>query len=75
MDKIIEILNNLDKHIIYNKYINSICYSAEFIKAKEEILKMLEEKEVIKQEERFREMGKRIDKLKREGYIEFEGMR
>lgn len=75
MDKIIEILNNLDKHIIYNKYINSICYSAEFIKAKEEILKMLEEKEVIKIEERFREMDKRIDKLKREGYFEFEGMR
>lgn len=59
MNEIIEILNNLDKHIIYNKYINSICYSAEFIKAKEEILKMLEQ-------------DKRIDKLKSEGYIEFE---
>lgn len=65
MNEIIEILNNLEKHIIYNKYINSICYSAEFIKAKEEILKMLESNKKIET----------IDKLKREGYIEFEGMR
>ena len=37
--------------------------------------KMLEEKEVIKQEERFREHYEKLNKLKREGYIEFEGMR
>ena len=44
-----------------------------------EIDKKLEEgyqkEEVIKQEEKLKEWGKRIEKLKLEGYFDFEGMR
>ena len=35
----------------------------------------LQKEEGIKQEERHREIRMSIDKLKREGYMEFEGMR
>jgi hypothetical protein len=59
MEEIRQVLNNLHEHIIYDKNLNSICFSAEFIKVKQEILKMLDQ-------------DKRIEKLKSEGYIEFE---
>lgn len=39
--KWIEVLENLDKHIIFDKHINKICFSAEFIKNKQEIIKFL----------------------------------
>ncbi len=43
MDKnqILNILYNLKEHIIYDKNINQICYSSEFIKAKKEIIELL----------------------------------
>lgn len=41
-DEIIDILRNLKEHIIYDKNIRQICYSARFIKAKNEIIKILE---------------------------------
>lgn len=40
-DEIINILNNLNKHIIYDKNIQSICYSASLINAKNNIIKIL----------------------------------
>lgn len=43
---IIEVLENLDKHIIYDKHIGEICYSAEFIKVKEQLLRRLKVEEI-----------------------------
>lgn len=44
MEEIRQVLNNLHEHIIYDKNLNSICFSAEFVKVKQEILKMLDKK-------------------------------
>ena len=42
IDEIIDVLNNLKSHIIYDKNIKQICYSAKFIKAKNEIIRILD---------------------------------
>lgn len=43
-DKIINVLKNIKSHIIYDKNINQICFSAEFVKIKNEIIKIIEER-------------------------------
>lgn len=43
-DKILLVLNNLKEHIIYDKNIKQICYSSDFINAKNEIIKILKER-------------------------------
>ena len=44
--EIIEVLEHLDKHIIYDKHIGEICYSAEFIKVKEQLLRRLKVEQI-----------------------------
>lgn len=39
--KIIEVLEHLDKHIIFDKHIGEICYSAELIKVLKHIIRSL----------------------------------
>lgn len=43
---IIEVLENLKDHIIYDKHIGEICYSAELIKVKEVLLRRLKVEEM-----------------------------
>ena len=43
-DKIIFVLNNLKDHIIYDTNIKQICFSAELIKTRQYIIKILEER-------------------------------
>lgn len=45
--EIIEVLEHLDKHIIYDKNIKEICYSGELIKVKEVLLKRLKAEDKI----------------------------
>lgn len=43
-DRILFVLNNLKDHIIYDKNINQICFSAELVKIKSEIIKIIKER-------------------------------
>ena len=44
--EIIEVLEHLDKHIIYDANLKEICYSAELIKVKEQLLRRLKVEEI-----------------------------